>query len=251
MKITFFGTADGVPRKGHFCTSTMIEIGERVYLIDAGAPVAELMLNHDKHPDQLAAFFNTHVHSDHIVGLLPLITLCGWAFTETRFGLYIPEQRLADAFAAFRSALVAPPKDAAPKGTASDRVAFHVYEAGEIYDDGFLKVTAYPTRHCWPRPSYALMLEAEGKRVFFSGDLSYGLGDYPTVVNEVETDLFVCEMAHFTGDEIASRLDDCKTKKLIFHHYQANKPPQIEALATSGRFGFPILRADDGDCVEV
>ena len=250
MKITFFGTADGVPRKGHFCTSTMIEIGERVYLIDAGAPVAELMLNHDKHPDQLAAFFNTHVHSDHIVGLLPLITLCGWAFTETRFGLYIPEQRLADAFAAFRSALVAPPKGDPPKGAASDRVAFHVYEAGEIYDDGFLKVTAYPTRHCWPRPSYALMLEAEGKRVFFSGDLSYGLGDYPTVVNEVETDLFVCEMAHFNADQIEPYLEKCRAKTVAFTHvYPIGKYNDIDAM--KGRYPFEIITPNDGDAIEI
>jgi ribonuclease BN (tRNA processing enzyme) len=254
MKITFLGTSDGVPRKGHFCTSTMVEVGEQVYLIDGGAPVAELMLNHDKHPNQLKAFFNTHAHGDHIAGLLPLIMLSGWAFPEARFGMYVPEQRVADAFHAFREALMGKrsgdqPLPDLPKR--EPRVQFHVYEAGEIYDDGVLKVTAYPTGHCLPRPSYAFMLEAEGKRVFFSGDLAYGLGDYPAVVSQVETDLFVCEMAHFTGEEIAPRLDTCKTKKLIFHHYQANKPPQIEALAASGRFGFPIYMAEDGDCVEV
>ena len=249
MKITFFGTADGVPRKGHFCTATMVEVGDRVYLIDAGAPVAELMLNHDKHPDRIKAVFNTHAHSDHIVGLLPLISLCGWAFREARFRIYVPEKRVADAFAAFREAL-----GVIPRSATGERVSFQVYEACEpdvIYDDGDLKVTAYPTRHCLPHPSYAFLLEAEGKRVFFSGDLAYGLGDYPTVVNEIETDLFVCEMAHFTDEEIAPRLDACKTKKLIFHHYQANKPEQIQALATSGRFPFPILRASDGDRVEI
>lgn len=246
MKITFFGTADGVPRKGHFCTATMVEVGERVYLIDAGAPVIELMLNHDKHPNQLKAFFNTHAHGDHTAGLLHLVSLCGWAFRETRFDLYIPDKRVSDAFDAYRAAM-----GMVPRVASEQRLNFRLFEAGEIYDDGYLKVTAYPTRHCWPHPSFAFLLEAEGKRVFFSGDLAYGLGDYPTVVNELETDLFVCEMAHFTHEEIAPHLDACRTKKLIFHHYQANKPEQIEALATSGRFPFPILRAEDGDEVEV
>ena len=244
MKITFLGTSDGVPRKGHFCTSTMVEVGERIYLIDAGAPVAELMLNHDKHPNQLKAFFNTHAHGDHIVGLLPLISLCGWAFPEAQFELYVPEQRVADAFHAFSEALIGRP-------VRNERLPFKVYGAGEIYDDGFVKITAIPTGHCQPRPSYAFLMEAEGKKVLFSGDLAYGLGDYPAIASEEELDLFVCEMAHFDEEEIAARLATCKAKQLIFNHYQARKPPQIEALATPGRFPFPIRRAKDGDSVEI
>lgn len=244
MKITFLGTSDGVPRKGHFCTSTMVEIGERIYLVDAGAPVAELMLNLDKRPEQLKAFFNTHAHEDHLDGLLPLLTLCGWAFREASFDLYVPEERVANAFYAFGEALIGHP-------VRNERLPFHVYEAGEIYDDGVLKVTAIATGHCLPRPSYAFLMEAEGKKVFFSGDLASGLGDYPQLLNEMEVDLFVCEMAHFEGEEIGARLETCKAKRVIFNHYQARKSPQIEALAASGRFPFPISRARDGDSIEI
>jgi ribonuclease BN (tRNA processing enzyme) len=206
--------------------------------------VAELMLNHDKHPDQIKAFFNTHSHSDHIVGLLPLIFLCGWAFTEASFDLYVPEDRVANAFHAFSENLFEHPVH-------NPRLNFRVYEAGEIYDDGCAKITAIPTGHCLPRPSYAFLFEAEGKKVLFSGDLSYGLGDYPQIANEEELDLFVCEMAHFDGEDIAARLETCKAKRLIFNHYQARKPPQIEALAAPGRFPFPISRAKDGDSIEI
>lgn len=246
MKITFLGTADGIPRKDHFCTSTMVEVGDRVYLMDAGAPVAELMMQYDTHPNQLKAIFNTHAHGDHIAGLLPLFLLSGWAFRESSFGIYVPEQRVADAFGAFCEAFVGRPVD-----LPGHRVQFHVYEAGVIYDDGVIRVTAYPTAHCQPRLSYSFMLEAEGKRVFFSGDMAHGLGDFPKVLSEVETDLFICEMAHCTADDLAPHLDTCKTKRLIFNHYQANKPPQIASLVDSGRFPFPISRASDGDAVEV
>ena len=73
----------------------------------------------------------------------------------------------------------------------------------------------------------------------------------PENFSETEFIFSTWGMTHFTHEEIAPHLDACKTKKLIFHHYQANKPEQIQAPAASGRFPFPILRASDGDTVEV
>ena len=56
MKVTFLGTSDGVPRPGHFCTSTMIEVGSAIYLIDAGAPVIDLLLKLGKNPNNIKEF---------------------------------------------------------------------------------------------------------------------------------------------------------------------------------------------------
>lgn len=246
MKITFLGTADGVPRPGHFCTSTMIEAGENTYLIDAGAPVINLMLDHGKHPNSLKAFFNTHGHTDHLDGILSLVTLCSWAYRDASFDMLVPDQCVANGITTYLETVTGTPFP-------SERLRFSVFEAGVIYDDGVLKVTAIPTRHCEPKHSYAFLLEGDGKRALLSGDLSQFLakGDYPEIVSREELDLFVCEMAHFGEEHIAPYLEKCRAKRVMFNHYQRRKEPDIESLATPGRFPFPVSAAQDGEVVEL
>jgi ribonuclease BN (tRNA processing enzyme) len=128
-----------------------------------------------------------------------------------------------------------------------------VFTEGVIYDDGYAKVTAIPTKHCPPMPSYAFIFEAEGKRVVFSGDLSqfFRGNDFPKVVLEEDVDLFVCEMAHFGEEHIAPYLEKCRARRVMFNHYQPQKESHIESLATPGRFPFPISMAHDGESVEI
>lgn len=244
MKITFLGTSDGIPRHSHFCTSTLVEVGENAYLFDAGAPVVNGLFEAGSHPNKLKAFFNTHGHSDHLDGLLSLLTICTWAYTGAEFDLYLPEARVRDAYVSYVENLYAAPFP-------SERMRSHIFESGKIFDDGFLKVTAIPTRHIEPRPSYAFLLEAEGKRVLLSGDLSMKLekNDFPELPKREPLDLLVCEMAHFGEDEISPHLRECKTSRLIFNHYQKAKEEHILRLAEPDRFPFPISMAQDGDSI--
>lgn len=246
MKITFLGTSDGIPRPGHFCTSTMIEVGENVYIVDAGAPVINLLLDRGLHPNQVKAFFNTHGHTDHLDGLMQLITLCGWAYKDAAFDLCVPEARITDGFAAYMETVTGTPLP-------TDRLRPRVFEAGEIFDDGVLKVTAFRTYHCEPRPSYAFLLEAEGKKVVISGDLSQFLhkNDIPAPVFEDSIDLFVCEMAHLGEEHILPYLEKCRAKRVMFNHYQKRKEADIERLSAKGRFPFPVSAALDGEVVEL
>ena len=246
MKITFFGTSDGLPRPGHFRTSSMVEVEDRLYIIDGGAPVVDLILANGKRPEQLKAFFNTHPHTDHVDGILSLITLAGWTYPGTNFDLYVPDKRVTDAFVAYFETLTG-------VDYPHDRLRNKVFAEGVIYDDGYLKVTAIPTKHCLPMPSYAFVLEGEGKKVVFSGDLSqfFRGNDFPKVVLEEEVDLFVCEMAHFGEEHISPYLEKCRARRVMFNHYQPQKESHIESLATPGRFPFPISMAHDGESIEI
>ena len=246
MKITFLGTADGLPRPGHFRASTMIEVADRLYLIDGGAPIADLILVNGKRPEQLKAFFNTHPHTDHTDGMLSLLTLSGWTYKNVAFDIYVPDRCVTDAYVAYFETIT-------EVKYPSDRIKHHVFTEGEIYDDGYIKVTAVPTKHCLPKPSFSFIVEAEGKKVVFSGDLSqfFSGNDFPKVVLEEEVDLFVCEMAHFGEEHIAPYLEKCKARRVMFNHYQPQKESHIESLATPGRFPFPISMAQDGESVEI
>ncbi len=245
MKITFLGTADGIPRPHHACTATAVEIGEDVYLIDGGAPVVDTLLSAGIDPNRIKAIFNTHPHADHVDGITSLLTLSTWWYKEMSFDIYWAMKKTGEVLVDYVSAFVDFPHD---------RIAMkEIPGAGTFYDDGVLKVTAFPTLHCEPKPSYAFLLEAEGKRVFFSGDVSYALyrNDFPTYVCEEPTDLFICEMAHIGEEEVLPYLEQCRAGRVIFNHYQQKKEEHIERLSAPGRFPFPVAMAHDGESVTV
>lgn len=245
MKVTFLGTADGIPRPGHHCTSTMIEENGSIYLIDAGAPVTDLLLTLGKDFNNIKAIFNTHGHGDHLDGLLPLLDLCNWAYTGTSYDVYLTEQKIADGFIGCLQSM-------AIKPVATDRLRMHEFGAGEIYADENIKVTAIPTLHCPPKPSYAFLVEsAAGKKALFTGDISVVGGDFPKLAYEMPLDLIVCEMAHFGAEHIQPCLEKCLTKQVIFHHYQLRKETHIRYLMQCAHLPFPVYMAQDGDVVAV
>ena len=45
MKITFLGTSHGIPEADRVLSSAMIEVGDNIYLVDAGAPITEKMIS--------------------------------------------------------------------------------------------------------------------------------------------------------------------------------------------------------------
>ena len=57
MKITFLGTSHGAPCAERHCSCTMVEVNGALYFIDAGAPLTDVVLRAEKHPDQMRAIF--------------------------------------------------------------------------------------------------------------------------------------------------------------------------------------------------
>ena len=246
MKITFLGTSAGMPDADRHCSSTMIEIGDHIYLVDGGAPLVDCFRQRNVVPQNLKAFFNTHGHSDHLIGFLHLLDVCTWFYRDTRFDFYVTEQEIADTFIHCVSLMEA------PLPFPHDRLRAHVATEGTVYDDGVLKVTYIPTRHCEPHPSYAILLEAEGKKVLFSGDLSARLAknDLPLLLSEETVDLFVCEMAHFTPAQLEPYLDTCLAKLVCFQHFcPPEKKEQTLALAKEKQYAFPVHFLRDGEVI--
>ena len=248
MKITFLGTSHGVPAAERFCSCTMVEVNGSIYFIDAGAPVVDILLRRGVDLNAIKAVFTTHIHGDHTDGLLNMADLFNWYFKTTSLDIYMTEQRGIDLFKALVSAVEG--------GDAVDeaRLRFKLMTQGTVYDDGNIRLTPIPTQHMAVRnrPSYAYLIEAEGKKVIFSGDLSYHLekGDFPAYALEHDVDLMVCEMAHFGVEQVRPFLEKCRAKTLLFNHvYPLHKLDEINAL--NGAFGYAIRTVDDGDEVEV
>ena len=135
---------------------------------------------------------------------------------------------------------------------------FEVYpdapaEGAIIFDDGTLRVTAYPVRHC-PH-SHAFLLEAEGKRIVFTGDLSRDLSDYPRVATETPVDLVVTEAAHGRLSEpgtVAILAQTRSPRLVISHRHPARNPlSEVEALAEKLAPSIEVIAAEDGMVLKV
>ena len=243
MKLTFLGTSHGITEKNAFCSSTLISVGGAHYLVDLGAPVDTLLQNVDVAFRDVRAAFITHPHQDHYVGLAQL------TYTVEDFGrfedvvipVYAPE---GIDFSALNVFLWGDPRGHERyrvENPPERRIRFRVYpdaspDGTVIYDDGTLRVTAIPVRHI-PH-SHAFLLEAEGKRVVFTGDLKRELTDYPRVITdpaEKPLDLVVTEAAHFRLDDPDTPviLGKSRTPILVISHRAPGRNPieSVEKLA--------------------
>ena len=242
MKITFVGSSHGVPAPDRYCSCAMFEVGKSIYFIDAGAPVIDEILRLGRDVHDVRAVFTTHVHGDHTNGILHMADLMNWYYRDSSADFYVTEQALADSLTTLIS-LVGNKLD-------TERIRFHTVDADFIYEDENLRLSLIPTKHMAAenRPAYAILIEAEGKRVLFSGDMSYMLekADVPAIVAEEELDVFICEMAHFGVAQIAPYLETCKAKAVYFNHvYPFDKFDQIKAL--NGKYAFPVYLVADRD----
>ena len=132
---------------------------------------------------------------------------------------------------------------------------FSIYGEGVIFDDGILRVTAIPTGHVRAkgRPSFAFLIEAEGKRLFFTGDLSHGLreNDFPEIIFNEYFDLVVCESTHFELNMVFPSFKCSRIGRLVFNHVDTSKIPEIVAERDSGEYTYPISVAYDGYTLEI
>jgi len=249
MKLTFLGTAAGLPRKNHACSSSMIEVGGKYYIIDAGAPVVNKLLDMDKTIEDIEALFVTHSHSDHLFGIIDLIRCVNIPkiFPEADIDYYLPEE-----------CVIAPIKNyfkAAMGEIREDVNRFHVYSEGVIFEDENIKITAIPTQHMklLERPSYAFLVGCEKKKILFTGDLSQNLkfDDFPKVAYNEHFDAIVCEGAHFDFDVLRPYIEKCNTDRVFFNHIKLPNKPIIEAVNASGEISFPMILVNDGDSFEL
>lgn len=250
MKITFLGSGHGVPSPDRHCSATLLEVGKKRYLIDAGAPVVDIMRAYGIPVDGLSAVFITHRHSDHTFGLPMLVNITTWFYKNADYDIFLPEQICIDAIHMMIRASL--------DSTADDRVRMHVFGAGEVYSDDTVTVRAIPTNHMnGAHPSYAFVIDAtgdgagadRGKRVIFTGDMHQSdAADFPETVMTEPSSMLVSELVHFKPEVIMPRFEACLAEQIIVNHYYDPRPgkPALEDILKAGVHSKPITLAHDG-----
>ncbi len=239
MKITFFGTSHGAPEPNRKCTSTLIEVGECRYFIDMGTQSIEGLIDRNIDVNTVKAVFVTHMHGDHTHGLLSFIDLCGGHYKASSPKIFVPcdvdkiKTVISDWFSI-------------NGGTLRENIDFSEVCEGVMFDDGVLKVTAFKTMHC--ENSFAYLLECEGRRVLFSGDLNHHPEtDFPMSVFERPLDLCVCESAHFEFTRLLPIFEGKDVKNIYFNHLYPPRLNSFDEIKTQ----LPVTIAKDGMQIEL
>lgn len=246
MKITFLGTSHGVPQSDRFCSSLLIEAGNKAYLIDGGAPVADILIRKDYDLTKIKAIFTSHAHSDHTYGMLQFLSLCNWRYKEAQMEIYLTEQNLSDAI---KNLIIS-----SDKNFDEERLVRKIVREGAFYNDGVLKVSAVPTKHMLPYPSYSFVFEADGKRVIYTGDLNgeYKALDFPEIAQKEASDLIISEAAHFDAEIILEKTLSCPTKRIAIIHIARDIKRQISVIEKANQDADILLFApDDNDEIEI
>lgn len=240
MRIILLGTSHGVPESGRRCSCILVEVGQNRYLIDIGYTPIPDFKNRNIPVESVKSVFITHMHVDHVSGILPFIASCScWWFRYSNPEFYLPMdiERFKGGMNAWFDMLDLKTRD----------FAFHRVNEGVICDDGVLKVTAFRTKHC--SESYAYLFEAEGKRAFFSGDLCPDGPDkdFPLCVLDSPLDIAVCESAHFDATAYLPLFEGKhqNIKQLVITHYTEQRVPFIHTLAKE-LGDIPVTIARDG-----
>ena len=223
MRIVFLGTSHGVPEPNRRCSSTMIEVDGAYYFIDMGTQSIEGLISRGIRPEQVKACFVTHLHGDHTNGLISYVDLCNWYFKEASTEFYLPgdTERCKDIIANWLDCLGHPMRE----------FKFDHVDDVFVYEDDKIKVSAFRTQHI--AESFSYLLEAEGKRVFFSGDLRNPVNmenpieDIPIEEFDKGLDLAILELAHFWAPDKYFPLLKERTniKTVCINHYSDLRLP--------------------------
>lgn len=252
FSVKFFGTGDGWPCTDRGHSATLYRFGAGAVLVDAGEPLERAYRAANLSWDLVDALFLSHLHSDHVAGFFMLMQ--GFWLQERRKALpvYLPRRaiqplkRMLETVMLFNEMLnfrlelrPVPPRTV------------------RVRD---ICVTAAPTTHLDRArkrfskkyrsdfSAYAFLLEGGGKRVVHSADLGKPEDLTPLLTKPV--DLLVCEIAHFTPEELFGFLQSYDIKHAAFVHLSEayrKDLPRIRRLARKMLPGIPHNFPGDGE----
>ena len=143
FEVNILGCGSALPTTRHFASSQVINIREKLFMVDCGEG-AQLQLRRSKLKfTRLNHIFISHLHGDHCFGLMGLISTFGLLGRTAALHIYAHEEL---------QKLLAPHLEFFCKGMTYD-VVFHAIDptkAAIIYDDRSVSISTIPLKHRIP-----------------------------------------------------------------------------------------------------
>ena len=148
MEITFLGTSSGVPTRSRNVSSVALRLPQRaeVWLFDCGEGTQHQLLRSDIKSSQIRRIFVTHMHGDHIFGLMGAIASSGLAGNAQNIDIYGPSGLEEYLYACAKYSYM----------NLGSRLKIHKVKSGLVYEDQEFTVTCQLLKHRVPAYGYRI-----------------------------------------------------------------------------------------------
>ncbi|MGI9159276.1 MAG: ribonuclease Z [Saprospiraceae bacterium] len=156
MELCILGNGSGGPFQGRHFTAQLLKVGKYRFLIDCGEGTQQQLYRYRVRYDNLAQIFISHLHGDHVFGLVGLLTSFCMRRRQEAIHLFAPPGLSELVGATFRASGVQPPFP----------MIFHEVDPEQsqcVFENLAVEVWTIPLRHRSPCTGW-LFREKTGRR---------------------------------------------------------------------------------------
>lgn len=240
MKLTVLGSNGPFPAPGGACSGYLVQAGEVALVVDMGPGALSNLRK--VYPDlNVDAILLSHLHSDHMGDMLVL-----------RYAL--PQLWRGETEKRRTMTVVAPETPETEYRMLVSSGTFEMVNArpGLKLHFGQVNITLYPSNHTVE--TYALDIEYQGKRIFYTGDT----GPYPELVNQCSgADILLADACflnsekpgekaqHLTAGEAGKIAAEAGVGQLICTHVWGGREDASQMLTEAREYFANSLIAED------
>lgn len=220
--IRFLGTSDGLPSADRNHASLLVDLGERVYLLDCGEPVSRSLKQQRVPYEAIDRLFISHLHADHCGGFPMFVQSCWLESRQKKLPVHMPAEGIQTFRALLKTVYLF-------EGLLPFELSFNPLRAGKAIVDGDIRVIPHRSTHLerlksdfgkrHRQPFEAFLLEicvGKRKRIGYSADIGSPCDLCPLVTKPL--DVLIVELAHFTDMDLYDYLKDKPIKKIVLTH---------------------------------